>query len=87
MSAPPDRRPLDRAILSALEGNPVFDCTLDAQEIVQSLNLPWLKSVKQVWARAERLADLGLIECGVSIRFGWLTPAGDNRLAELTESA
>lgn len=31
---------------------------------------------KVVWAAAERASDRGLVECGVLLRWGWLTDKG-----------
>jgi hypothetical protein len=49
-------------------------------------DLVWMERgfpLKVVYAKLQKLLDRGLIEYGVSLRTGWLTPAGERRLEEL----
>lgn len=40
-----------------------------------------------VWSAMVRESDRGFVECGTSLRSGWLTPEGLKRLAELRMTA
>lgn len=41
--------------------------------------------LKVVWSAMQRESDLGLLDYGVNLRGGWLTPEGHARLEELRE--